>query len=38
MKLHHKIISGVVALMIGSMAFSACTDEVKFGDVPYIRN
>ena len=32
MKLHHKIISGVVALMIGSMAFSACTDEVKFGD------
>lgn len=32
MKLHHKIISGVVALMIGSMAFTACTDDVKFGD------
>jgi len=32
MKLHHKIISGVVALMIGSMAFTACTDEIKFGD------
>ena len=32
MKLHHKIISGVVALMIGSMAFTACTDDVKFGN------
>ena len=32
MKLHHKIISGVVALMIGSMAFTACTDDIKFGD------
>ena len=32
MKLHHKIVTGVVSLMIGSMAFTACTDAVKFGD------
>ena len=32
MKLHHKKIIGVTALMIGSMAFTACTDEIKFGD------
>ena len=32
MKLQHKIISGVVALIIGSMVFTACTDEVKFGN------
>ena len=32
MKLSHKIIIGVVTLMAGSMAFTACTDEVKFGD------
>ena len=32
MKLHHKIVSGVVALIIGSMAFTACTDEIKFGN------
>ena len=32
MKLHHKIVTGVVALMIGSVAFTACTDDVKFGD------
>ena len=32
MKLHHKIVTGVVTLMIGSMAFTACTDPVKFGD------
>ena len=32
MKLHHKIVTGVVSLIIGSMAFTACTDEVKFGD------
>ncbi len=32
MKLHHKIVSGAVALAVGSMAFTACTDDVKFGD------
>ena len=32
MKLYHKIITGVVTLMAGSMAFTACTDDVKFGD------
>ena len=32
MKLHHKIVTGVVTLMIGSMAFTACTDPVKFAD------
>lgn len=32
MKLQHKLVTGVVALMIGSMAFTACTDEIKFGD------
>ncbi len=32
MKLHHKIVTGVVALLIGSMAFTACTDEIKFGN------
>ena len=32
MKLHHKILSGVVALVIGSMAFTACTDDIKFGN------
>ena len=32
MKLYHKISTGVVTLMIGSIAFTACTDEIKFGD------
>jgi len=32
MKLHHKIVTGAVALMAGSMAFTACTDPIKFGD------
>ena len=32
MKLHHKIVTGVVALIIGSVAFTACTDEIKFGN------
>ena len=32
MKLHHRIASGVVALLIGSMAFTSCTDEIKFGN------
>ena len=32
MKLYHKISTGVVALMVGSIAFTACTDEIKFGD------
>ena len=32
MKLHHKIVTGVVALIIGSMTFTACTDDIKFGD------
>ena len=32
MKLHHKIVTGVVTLMIGSMAFTACTDDIKFGN------
>ena len=32
MKLYCKIITGVVTLMVGSMAFTACTDEIKFGD------
>ena len=32
MKLHHKIMTGVVAIMAGSAVFTACTDEVKFGD------
>ena len=32
MKLHHKIVTGVVSLIIGSMAITACTDDVKFGD------
>ena len=32
MKLYHKIANGVVALMIGSIAFTACTDDIKFGD------
>ena len=31
MKLHHKIVTGVVTLALGSMAFTACTDDVKFG-------
>jgi len=31
MKLHHKIFTGLVALMAGSMAFTACTDDIKFG-------
>ena len=32
MKLYHKISTGVVALLIGSMTFTACTDEIKFGN------
>ena len=32
MKLHHKIVTGVVSLMIGSIAFTACTDDIKFGN------
>ena len=32
MKLYHKISTGVVALMIGSITFTACTDEIKFGN------
>lgn len=32
MKLHHKIVTGIVTLMIGSMAFTACTDDIKLGN------
>ena len=31
MKLYHKIVTGLVTLALGSMAFTACTDDVKFG-------
>lgn len=32
MNIQHKIVTGVVSLIIGSMAFTACTDDVKFGN------
>lgn len=32
MKFQHKILSGVMTIALGSMAFTACTDSVKFGD------
>ena len=32
MKLHHKIITGTVALAVCSISFTACTDEIKFGE------
>ena len=32
MNIQHKIVKGVVSLMIGSMALAACTDDVKFGN------
>ena len=32
MKLYHKILTGVVALTLSSLTFTACTDPIKFGD------
>ena len=32
MNIQHKIVKGVVSLMIGSMALAACSDDVKFGN------
>ena len=32
MKSYHKLTTGVLALIIAAMTFTACTDEIKFGN------